>query len=367
MRAIRAETLRDDGQPGLRWSATVPRVPSRMPSGRLAARAPRVVALGGGTGLPVLLRGLKASLFPPGRGWIPARDRDRLAAIVTVADDGGSSGRLRRVYQVLPPGDVRNCLIALSDGDPTMAAIFDFRFNGAGEMAGHSLGNLILTALSQLEGGFGPAVERGAEMLGIRGRVLPATLHDVTLQAQLTDGSWVDGESRIATAGRPIRRVRLQPEEARAAGRAPRLIEAADLIVLGPGSLYTSVIPPLLVRDIAAAVARSRARVVLVANLMTEPGETDGYSVADHLLAIRRHAAAVPIHDVLVNGAPIAGERLDPYVPRGAVPVSLDTEAVSAAGCRAVIRDLLGTGPKIRHDPHKLARAVLDVAREVLQ
>jgi uncharacterized cofD-like protein len=210
-------------------------------------------------------------------------------------------------------------------------------------------------------------VERGAEMLGIRGRVLPATLHDVTLQAQLTDGSWVDGESRIATAGRPIRRVRLQPEEARAAGRAPRLIEAADLIVLGPGSLYTSVIPPLLVRDIAAAVARSRARVVLVANLMTEPGETDGYSVADHLLAIRRHAAAVPIHDVLVNGAPIAGERLDPYVPRGAVPVSLDTEAVSAAGCRAVIRDLLGTGPKIRHDPHKLARAVLDVAREVLQ
>src|SRR6266498_3422400 len=167
---------------------------------------PRMVALGGGTGLPVLLRGLKEACFPQSRAWDPVRDRDRLTAIVTVADDGGSSGRLREAYRVPPPGDIRNCLLALSDGDPMMAAIFDFRFTGEGEVGGHSLGNLILTALNQLGGDFSDAVERGGELLAIRGRVFPSTTDDATLLAEFGDGSSVQGESRIAPARRAIRR-----------------------------------------------------------------------------------------------------------------------------------------------------------------
>ena len=329
-----------------------------------ARAAPRVVGMGGGTGLPVLLQGLRAALFPPGWTWEPARDGDCLTAIVTVADDGGSSGRLRQAYQVLPPGDIRNCLLALSDGDPTLASIFNFRFEGAGEVAGHSLGNLILTALGRLENDFSEAVERGGEILAIRGRVLPSTLEDVTLRAEFADGSWVDGESRIASARRPIRCVTLRPAGARALPQARQAAEAADVIVIGPGSLYTSLIATLLLRDLAHDVARSRARVVLVMNLMTEPGETDGYTAADHLQAIRRHAPEVPIHDVLLNTAPISRSLIDYYAAEGAAPVPPDTGLLHAMGCRPVGWDLLGTGPLVRHDPHKLAQAVLALAAE---
>lgn len=330
-----------------------------------ARRTPRVAALGGGTGLPILLRGLKAALFPPGRMWVPVRDRDLLTAIVTVADDGGSSGRLRQAYQVLPPGDIRNCLLALSDADPTMAAIFNFRFPGEGEVGGHSLGNLILTALSRLEQDFAEAVERGGDILAIRGRVFPSTIQEVALRAEFADGSWVDGESRIAPVRRPIRRVVLQPDRVRALPQALQAIEAADLIVIAPGSLYTSLVPILLVKDLAEAIAHSRARVVVVMNLMTEPGETDGYTAVDHLLAIRRHAAEVPIHDVLLNTAPIPERLIERYAGEGAVPVSPDTELLRAMGYRPVEQDLLAVGLMVRHDPHKLARALLELAAEV--
>lgn len=334
------------------------------PAAQPVRRSPRVVALGGGTGLPILLQGLKAAFFPPGWTWVPARDRTRLTAIVTVADDGGSSGRLRQAYHIHPPGDIRNCLLALSDGDPTMAAIFNFRFNGEGEVGGHSLGNLILTALSQLEGDFSEAVEQGGEILAIRGQVFPSTLEDVTLRAEFEDGSQMEGESRIASVRRPIRRVVLQPEGVRALPPAREALEAADLIVIGPGSLYTSLIPVLLVKGLSEAIAHSRARVVLVMNLMTEPGETDGYTAADHVVAIRRHAPHVPIHDVLLNTTLIPREFIDYYTAEGAAPVPLDTELLPALGCRPVGRDLLGAGPQIRHDPRKLARAVLDLATE---
>lgn len=322
----------------------------------------RVVALGGGTGLPVLLRGLKTAFFPPGWTWVPARDRDRLTAIVTVADDGGSSGRLRQAYRVLAPGDIRNCLLAVSDGDPAIAAIFNFRFNGDSELAGHSLGNLILTALSQLESDFPAAVERASEILAIRGQVFPSTSSDVSLRAEFADGSCVEGESRIASVRRPIRRVYLRPDGARALPQVLKAIEAADLIAIGPGSLYTSLIPNLLVRDLAETIARSRARVVLVMNLMTEPGETDGHAAADFLLALRRHAPQVPIDDVLLNTAPIRGELIERYAAEGAVPVHAEVEPLKALGCRPVERDLLGVGPKVRHDPHKVARALLELA-----
>ena len=321
----------------------------------------RVVALGGGTGLPVVLRGLKAVLFPTGPAWAPTEAPQRLTAIVTVADDGGSSGRLRREHGVLPPGDIRNCLLALSDGDPLVARLFDFRFDGQGETAGHSLGNLILTALSRIGKGFDEAVEQGGRILTIRGQVFPATLENVALRAEYADGSSVEGESKIALARRPIRRVHLEPANASALPQALSSLETADLIVIGPGSLYTSLIPILLIKDIADGIARSHARVVLVANLMTEPAETDGYTIADHLEAIRHHAPQLLIHDVLFNTAPIPDDLTDAYAANGAIPVPMNSDAVQAKGSRPVERDLLAHGPKIRHDPGKLARALVDL------
>ncbi|HXJ80973.1 MAG TPA: gluconeogenesis factor YvcK family protein [Candidatus Methylomirabilis sp.] len=330
------------------------------------SRHPRIVALGGGTGLPVLLRGLKAALFPPGWAWVSERDAECLTAVVTAADDGGSSGRLRRDYAVPPPGDLRNCLLALSDADPTMAAIFAFRFEGTGEVAGHSLGNLILTALSQLErDGFLGALKQGSDLLRIRGRVLPSTLEPVILRAEFIDGSEAEGESCIAAARRLINRVVLQPNGARLLPEALRAVETADLVVIGPGSLYTSQIATLLVDDLAEAITRSRARVILVMNLMTEPGETDGYTAVDHVLAIHRHALDMPIDGVVLNTAPIPQHLIQLYAAQGATPVPSDAQLLRALGYRLLERDLLDTGPVVRHDPGKVARAVLDFDSEV--
>ena len=334
-----------------------------------ARRDARVVALGGGTGLPVVLRGLKAALFPAGAPRGQERARRRLTAIVTTADDGGSSGRLRETYRLLPPGDIRNCLLALADADPTLSAIFAYRFAGAGErgVAGHSLGNLILAALSHLEHDFLGALDRATRMLAVCGRVLPATLEDVRLVAEFDDGSSVEGESRIAEVRRPIRRVRLAPATARALPEAQRALLEADVVLLGPGSLYTSIIPVLLVDGVAEAIARSRARVVLAMNLMTEPGETDGYGPADFVRAIARHAPEVTVHDVLVNATPVDAARVREYEAAEAQPIGGDRAGLLALGCRAIERDLLGPGPLIRHDAGKLARAVMDVAAEALR
>ena len=319
----------------------------------------RVVALGGGTGLPIVLEGLKDALLAPGGTALREHDGDRLTAVVTVADDGGSSGRLRQAYGVLPPGDVRNCLLALADRGSTLAALFNYRFDGSDEMSGHSLGNLILTALSRLEKDFSKAIERGSEMLGVRGRVLPSTTEDVRLRAELADGSWIEGESQISSVPRTIRSVFLEPQHPKAFSRAVDAAFHADLVVIGPGSLYTSLIPVLLVTELADAIRRSGARVVLVMNLTTEPGQTDGYTAADHLLAIRRHAPDVPIHDVLLNATPIPDKLARAYSASRAVPVSPDVELLRALGYRPVLRDLLRQDAKIRHDPHKLADAIL--------
>jgi uncharacterized cofD-like protein len=296
---------------------------------------------------------------------LSTRDRGRLTAIVTVADDGGSSGRLRRALGVLPPGDVRNCLLALADGPPAVSEVFRYRFPGGDELAGHSLGNLILAALTHLEGGFPEAVDRAGRLLGTRGRVLPATPDEIVLEAELADGTRVAGESAIAAAGAPVRRLGLRPPAPRALPEAVEAIERAGLVVIGPGSLYTSLIPVLLVPGIAGALARSRARVALVANLMTQPGETDGYGLADHVAAIRRHAPGVPLHDVVLNTAPLPADRLAPYRDQGAVPVPMDAAAARALGCRPLGRPLLGPGRHVRHDPGLLARAVLELATEV--
>ena len=320
----------------------------------------RVVALGGGTGLPTVLRGLRQTLFPGERPWIPSMDRDWIAAIVTVADDGGSSGRIRRAFGIPAPGDIRNCLVALSESE-TLADLFQARFKGNGDLGGHSLGNLVLTALVEKERDFGKAVERAAELLKARGRVIPCTPEAVTLAAEFLDGSLVEGEANIARARRGIRRVHLRPEIARPSPRALEAIASAELLVLGPGSLYTSLIPVLLVKGIARAIARSRARTVLVMNLMTEPGETDGYDAADFIAAIRRHAPEVPVDHVLLNDAPIPEEPLRSYALQGAGPVRADAASLRALGCRPVWRDFLGDGPLVRHDTAKLGRALVDL------
>jgi uncharacterized cofD-like protein len=325
---------------------------------------PRVVALGGGTGLPVVLEGLKYLLFTNEEATRPEPPRERLTAIVTVADDGGSSGRLRDAYGVLPPGDVRNCLLALADRESTLAALFDYRFDGSDEVSGHSLGNLILTALSHLEQDFSRAVQRGSEILGAQGQVFPATVEKVRLCAQFEDGTWIEGESRISSIARTIRKVSLEPRDPAPLSRAIAAVRAADVVVIGPGSLYTSLIPVLLVSELRAAIAQSRARVILVMNLTTEPGETDGYTAADHLVALRRHAPEVPIHDVLLNATPVLDGRVEAYAASGASQVAPDVELLRALGHRPVLRDLLGAGSKIRHDPHKVAAAILELVRE---
>jgi uncharacterized cofD-like protein len=318
----------------------------------------RVVALGGGTGLPTALRGLRAALFGS-RPWDPEGDPARLTAIATVADDGGIPGMLRASYQLPSPGDIGNCLAALAAGDPAMSAVFDFRFTRGNEVAGHSLGNLILAALTELEQDFARAVTRVGRMLSIRGRVLPSTTRNVVLRAELSDGTMIEGESGIAGARSPIRRLRLHPGDAPAPPEALDALERADLIVLGPGSLYSSLVAVLLAEGLPEAIARSRARVVLVMNLMTEPGETAGYTAVDHLMAVRRHAPKIPIHDILINSAPLAPELVARYAAQGAMPVPADVELLWALGLTVVERDVLAAGDDVRHDPDKLGRALL--------
>jgi uncharacterized cofD-like protein len=287
-----------------------------------------------------------------------------LTAIVTVADDGGSSGRLRHAYGVLPPGDIRNCLLALADRSSTLAALFNYRFDGGDEVGGHSLGNLILTALSGLEKDFSKAIERGSEILDIRGRVFPSTTEDIRLRAHFEDGSSIEGESRISSVPQTIRRVSIEPADASPLPQAIEAVRKADVVVIGPGSLYTSLIPVLLIKEFKEAVRQSGARVVLVMNLTTEPGETDAYTAADHLIAIRRHAPDMPIHDVLLNATPVPLERIEAYSLSGATLVEPNVELLRALGHRPLLRDLLGVGPKIRHDAAKLGLAILEILKE---
>ncbi|MEX0902963.1 MAG: uridine diphosphate-N-acetylglucosamine-binding protein YvcK [Pseudohongiellaceae bacterium] len=340
---------------------TTPQQDSWFP-GRDTCLRHRIVALGGGTGLATTLRGLRPLCFPTDADTtvLTSADKERLTAIVTVADDGGSSGALRRAYSILAPGDIRNCLLALANSDSTLQDLFRFRFNG--EVGGHSLGNLILTALSEMECDFTTAVHRAGKMLGVCGRVLPATADDVVIQAEFTDGSRLRGESRIAEARRQIQKISLLPSWIGSLPEACDAIDEADIIVIGPGSLYTSLIPTLLVPGIADAIARSSARVILVMNLMTEVGETDGYCPADFLRAINRHVPQMPVHYVLVNSTPIPGQLLSRYSVDGARPIIADSRRISETGCIPVFCDLLAKRRKVRHDPAKLTRAIFELA-----
>jgi uncharacterized cofD-like protein len=319
----------------------------------------RVVAIGGGTGLSTVLRGLKEYVAPaPGDGSrYPISD---LAAVVTVTDDGGSSGRLRRDYSVLPPGDIRNCMVALSQDEALLGRLFQYRFSSGRGLKGHSFGNLFLTALSHITGDFTRAVRLSAEVLAIRGRIFPSTNQMVSLQAALENGRIIHGESRIGRSVIPIRRVRLVPRTVKPLPEVMEAFAEADLILLGPGSLYTSIIPNLLVPGVAKAIAKSRAPRVYIANLMTQPGETSGLTLADHVRAIHQHTGVKILDWVVLNNRTIEPAIVRRYRAKGSEPVHPDTREVERMGLRCLCGNLLEAHSVIRHDSKRLASLLLE-------
>lgn len=309
-------------------------------------RGPRIVAVGGGTGLPVLLRGLK-------------KYTENITAIVTAADDGGSSGRLRGEFGILPPGDIRNCLVALAETETLMDRLFHYRFAQGEGLTGHNLGNLLLTALTDITGDFQTAIREASLVLKVRGQVLPSTLSQVTLHAELADGTVISGESTVSLAGAPLKRVFLTPEACSPVPEAITAIYQADMILLGPGSLFTSVLPNLLVPGIASAIKQSRAVKCYICNIMTQPGETTDFTASEHLRAIYDHLGPGWIDYILVNTERIAQANLERYAREGAAPVKIDHRILQGMGVRVLKADLLDEKELVRHDPQKLARAIL--------
>jgi uncharacterized cofD-like protein len=320
---------------------------------RRLSRGPAIVAIGGGTGLSTLLSGLK-------------RYSSNLTAIVTVADDGGSSGVLRREFGVQPPGDIRNCLAALSTEEPLLTRLFQYRFRAGSGLEGHSFGNLFLTALTAITGSLESAITASSRVLAVQGQVVPATNADVRLWAELENGERIEGESCIGKASSPIVRLGCLPERPPALPRAIEAIAHADLIVLGPGSLYTSLLPNLLVPELVSAISRSRAPRLYICNLMTQPGETDGLDVSGHLRAIEAQLASIGVEQRLFQSVLAQEESVDPdllahYRMRGAEPVHCDSAALRQQGYEVMLAPLQGMRPTatLRHDPRSLALAVL--------
>ncbi len=313
-------------------------------------RGPKVVAIGGGTGLSTLLRGLKAYSA-------------NITAIVTVADDGGSSGRLRREIGVLPPGDIRNCLAALADEEKLLTELFQYRFRAGDGLMGHSFGNLFLTAMSDITGDLERAIAASSKVLAVRGRVLPATLTDVRLWAELDDGRCIEGESNITEANGNIVKIGCIPENPPALPKALQAIEEADYIIIGPGSLYTSVIPNLLVPEIADAIAKRDVPRIYVCNIMTQPGETQGYTVADHIRAIDKACGGKQLFNaVLIQRKVPSANSLIRYAQEDSHPVFLDREAVGQLGRRIVLANVMDEDLNtalVRHNPKRLARVLL--------
>jgi uncharacterized cofD-like protein len=321
----------------------------------------RVVALGGGTGLSALLRGLKAHVV---RRRDPSATPERpivdLAAIVTVTDDGGSSGRLRRENRMLPPGDIRNCMVALSQDEALLSRLFQYRFKAGRGLRGHNFGNLFLAALTHVTGDFAEAVRVSSKVLATRGRIFPSTVSNVHLIATLSNGKRVRGETRISRSQVPIRKIELAPRSVRPLPLAIEAIQQADLILMGPGSLYTSVIPNLLIPEIARAIARSRAPRVYVANLMTQPGETTRYALSDHLRAVQQHVPGRIIDAVVANRQAISPEVTRRYRAQGAEPVIPDPEKVAKLKVRLLTDNLVEEHGVLRHNSARLARLLVN-------
>src|ERR1700722_14686619 len=328
---------------------------------KLPSRGLSVVALGGGTGLSTLLRGLKD---------LVVRRRDELAneqhpisgltAIVTVTDDGGSSGRLRRENRILPPGDIRNCMVALSQDEALLARLFQYRFHAGRGLIGHNFGNLFLAALTHVTGDFAEAVRVSSKILAIRGQIFPSTISNVSLVATLEDGRRVHGETSITASRKRIKKLALSPRSARPLPRAIEAIREADLILLGPGSLYTSILPNLLIPEIANAIANSKAPRVYIANLMTQPGETSGYALADHLKAIREHTSRRVIDCVVANRQSVSREVAKRYRAQGAEAVTVDLYSLQQLGYRVILDNLLEEHGVLRHNPAALTHLLFE-------
>lgn len=321
----------------------------RLRNGK-GGKGPKIVVIGGGTGLGTILRGLK-EITP------------HLTAIVTVADDGGSSGRLQKEFGILPPGDIRNCLVAMADIEPLMERLFQYRFTGSSDLTGHNFGNLFLTAMTNITGDFEAAIKESSKVLAVRGQVLPATLEHIVLKAELADGRVVAGESEIPKSRVPIKRVFLEPADCKPVTEAVAALNEADIIILGPGSLYTSVIPNLLVTELAETIRRATAVKVYVCNAMTQAGETDNYSASRHLKAIIDHAGTGLVDVALVNNAIIDAEILERYTEEGAKPVQVDLEAIAGLGVTPLAVPVITKNNYIRHDAAELAHIILGLYR----
>jgi uncharacterized cofD-like protein len=320
----------------------------------------KMVCLGGGTGLPMVLKGLAKRA--QGKSGSAALE---ITAVVAMSDDGGSSGRLRRTRGMLPPGDIRNCLVALSSGEGPLSELFQYRFAGNKGLAGHAVGNLLIAALTEKKGDFLEAVRLSGQLLNACGTVLPSTTSEVQLVAQLEGDRQVVGERNLAKSKGRIQRVALSPRLPPPSEGILEAIADADLITFGPGSLYSSVLPNLLVDGVAQALRQTRALKVLVGNLMTQPGETDGMSGPEHIQAIVEHAGHV-LDAVLVNATPLSPQIVARYERKGGVPVDWDRDELIGLGVVPVEADLLRGGVKIRHDGHKLSRALIKLARQGL-
>lgn len=328
---------------------------------KTSTRSFRIVALGGGTGLSTLLRGLKEHVVRRTDEHASAeRPIADLAAIVTVTDDGGSSGRLRRENRMLPPGDIRNCMVALSKDEALLGRLFQYRFHAGRGLVGHNFGNLFLAALTHVTGDFTEAIRVSGKVLAIRGRIFPSTLSFVHLVATLENGRIVHGETRITASRSPIKKLSLSPRRVRPLPKAVEAIRQADLILLGPGSLYTSILPNLLIPEIANAIARSKAPRVYIANLMTQPGETAGYALADHLRAIQKHVSHRVIDWVVANRQPVSPEVAKRYRADGAEPVAVDLPALQKLGYRVILDNLLEEHGVIRHNTRRLSRLLVE-------
>lgn len=326
---------------------------------RATPRPLRVVCFGGGTGLATLLRGLRSCSGAGGSVDI--------SAIVTVTDDGGSSGRLRQEFSILAPGDVRNCMVALAEDSDLLSQLFQYRFKQGDGLRGHSLGNLLLTALTDVTGDFHQAIQRSCEVLNIRGKIYPSTLSNVRLEADMVDGQTIVGETRITGSSSGVRRIRLKPRRCKPPDEALEAIRRADVITFGPGSLYTSVIPNLLVDGIPTAVAASQANKIYICNLMGQPGESEGLSATDHVTAILAHVRRVSrsrlLDSIVVNSKKIPKQRVAAYSREGSTPVAVDAEALELQGVSVIAADLLAKGSMVRHNPERLADLIVELAR----
>lgn len=309
---------------------------------------PHVVAIGGGTGLSTLLRGMK-------------RYTNNITAIVTVGDDGGSSGRLREEQGIIPPGDIRNCIAALADEEQLITELFQYRFKNGQGLEGHSFGNLFLTAMCRITGDMVSAIKESSKVLNVRGRVFPSTLDNVCLVAEMEDGTVVRGESQIPKAKKRIHRLYCEPTSPQALPDTIKAIEHAELILLGPGSLYTSVMPNLLIDEIASALAQSKAPKMYVVNIMTQPGETDNYSVADHVQAIMDHTPYKNLVDCVLVNSWLPEELVQKYRDANCIPVTLDAERCKEMDIKVIQKLLIDEmeAKTIRHNPKRLARSII--------